>query len=140
MSEQPELVLLTMTVNAEGGERLRLDPADSGLLAGPVVIKEGVQYSLGLEFRVNHGDTSGVRYIQVVKRAGTTVDKLEEDLGSYGPSPDGSPYKKELAPEEAPTGLQARSGTYKVRSRIIGDDGTVYADFEWSYKLAKDWQ
>lgn len=25
-------------------------------------------------------------------------------------------------------------------TRIAGDDGTVYVDFEWSYKLAKDWQ
>ncbi|ROQ93720.1 RHO protein GDP dissociation inhibitor [Streptomyces sp. 2132.2] len=140
MSEQSGIVLLAITVNAEGGERLRLAPADSGLLSNPVVIKEGVQYSLGLEFRVNHGDTAGVRCAQVVKRANVTVDKLEEVLGSYGPSPDEDPYKKELAAQEAPTGLQARSGSYKVRSRIIADDATVYADFEWSYKLAKDWQ
>ncbi|KOU36482.1 hypothetical protein [Streptomyces sp. WM6378] len=140
MSEEPEFVLLALTVSSEGRERRRLDPADGRLAAGPVVIKEGVEYSLGLEFRVNHGDTSGMRYIHVVKRAGITVDKLEAVLGSYGPSPDGSPCKKELPAEEAPTGLQARSGTYSVRSRVIGDEGTVDVDFEWSYKLAKDWQ
>ncbi|MGW1074978.1 hypothetical protein [Streptomyces sp. NPDC002537] len=138
MSEEPKLVLLALTVSSEGRERRRLDLADGRLLAGPVVIK-GMEYSLGLEFRVNYGDTSGMRYIHAVKRAGTTVDKLEDMLGSYGPSPDGSPYKKELPAEEAATGLQARSGAYNVRSRIVGDDGTAYADFEWSYKLAKDW-
>lgn len=140
MSEQAELVLLAVTVHAEGSERLRLNPADTALPAGPVVIKEGARYSLCLEFRVDRGDTAGVRYTQVVKRANVTVDKAEEVLGAYGPSPEGSPYRKELAQDEAPTGLQARSGTYKVRSRIVGDDATVYADFEWSYKLGKDWQ
>ncbi|MEU2870491.1 hypothetical protein ABZ769_14995 [Streptomyces olivoreticuli] len=140
MSEEPKLVLLALTVSSEGRERLRLDPADSRLTANPVVIKEGVEYNLGLEFRVIHGDTSGVRYTHVVKRAGAKVDKLEEALGSYAPSPDASPYKKALSAEEAPSGLTARSGSYHVRSRVIDDDGTVYADFEWAYKLAKDWQ
>ena len=51
----------------------------------------------------------------------------------------------------------ARSGTYSVRSRVVDDDGGVYSgtmvslserepvetdlfvDFEWSFKLAKEW-
>lgn len=38
--------------------------------------------------------------------------------------------------EEAPSGMLAR-GTYNVRSRVVDDDGTVYADFAWSFALAK---
>lgn len=39
----------------------------------------------------------------------------------------------------SPTGMLARSGSYAVRSRVIDDDGKVYADFEWTFKLAKEW-
>lgn len=55
------------------------------------------------------------------------VDKLEQMLGSYGPSPDGKPYIKNFDPEESPSGMLARSGTYNVRSRVIDDDGEIYA-------------
>jgi Rho GDP-dissociation inhibitor len=37
------------------------------------------------------------------------------------------------------TGMLARSGTYNVKSRVVDDDGEVYADWEWSFKLAKEW-
>ncbi|KOV17638.1 hypothetical protein ADK60_27235 [Streptomyces sp. XY431] len=140
MSEEPKFVLLALTVSSEGSERLRLDPADTGLLTNPVVFKEGAEYSLGVEFRVNPGDISRYTYVHLVKRAGVKVDKLEGTLGSYGPSPEGRPYKKELTTEEMPEGVLARSGTYAVQSRILDDDGTVYADFKWSYKIAADWR
>jgi Rho GDP-dissociation inhibitor len=85
------------------------------------------------------------------------VDKLEQMLGSYGPSPDGQPYTKNFEAEESPSGMLARSGTYSVRSRVIDDDGEIYAgasilldahsgllkvasDWEWSFKLAKEWE
>ena len=55
------------------------------------------------------------------------MDKLEQMLGSYGPSPDGKPYTKVFDPEESPSGMLARSGTYAVRSRVLDDDGEVYA-------------
>jgi hypothetical protein len=55
------------------------------------------------------------------------VDKLEQMLGSYGPSPKGEPYTKNFDPEESPSGMLARSGSYNVRSRVIDDDGEVFA-------------
>ena len=51
------------------------------------------------------------------------VDKMEQMLGSYGPSPEGRPYTKDFDPEESPSGMLARSGTYNVRSRVVDDDG-----------------
>ncbi len=56
------------------------------------------------------------------------MDKTEEMLGSYGPSP--NPYEKKFLPEEAPSGMMAR-GTYNVRSRFIDDDGNCHLDFQW---------
>ncbi len=54
------------------------------------------------------------------------VDKLEQMLGSYGPSQTGEPYKKDFDADESPSGMIARSGTYNVRSRVIDDDNVVY--------------
>ncbi|BEJ14056.1 hypothetical protein CspHIS471_0312300 [Cutaneotrichosporon sp. HIS471] len=104
----------------------------------PVTIKEGVEYSVGITFVVENEIVSGLRFLQVVKRAGVTVDKTEAMLGSYGPQP--APYTKIFASEESPTGMLARSGSYAVRTRIIDDDGNKWLDdFEWSFKLGKEW-
>ena len=55
------------------------------------------------------------------------VDKMEQMLGSYGVNPSGEPYVKNFDPEESPSGMLARSGSYSVRSRVVDDDGEVYA-------------
>jgi hypothetical protein len=52
---------------------------------------------------------------------------MEQMLGSYGPSPNGQAYTKNFEPEESPSGMIARSGTYHVRSRVVDDDGEMYA-------------
>lgn len=89
--------------------------------------------------------------------------------GSFGPSKDGAPHTVNFPPEESPSGVIARTGTYNVRSRITDDDKEVYAgkhcltlsfshtpsfsliirliiigspsflDFAWSFKLTKEW-
>ncbi|KAJ3808791.1 immunoglobulin E-set [Lentinula lateritia] len=136
------LELVSSTLPA--GKAISLDLSEPTKIAAetkknPVVIKEGVEYNVRIRFRVNHSIISGVRYIQVVKRAGVKVDKMEQMLGSYGPSPNSEPYVKNFDPEESPSGMIARSGTYNVRSRVVDDDGEVYADWEWQFKLAKEW-
>ena len=52
---------------------------------------------------------------------------MEQMLGSYGPHPKGEAYIKNFDPEESPSGMLARSGTYQVRSRVVDDDGEVFA-------------
>jgi len=140
----PQVTVLSLFLeSATLTQPLSLDltnPAEvAALKEHPIKIKEGVDYNVGITFKVNHGITSGVRYIQVVKRGGIKVDKLEQMLGSYATPPDGSPYTKKFPEEESPSGMIARSGTYNVRSRVMDDDGQVYIDFEWSFKLSKEW-
>ena len=53
------------------------------------------------------------------------VDKLDQMLGSYGFNE--TPYSKDFDSEESPSGMLARSGTYSVQSRVVDDDGEVYA-------------
>ena len=59
------------------------------------------------------------------------MDKLEQMLGSYAPHPEGKEYTKQFEPDESPSGMIARSGTYNVRSRVIDDDGEIYAGKYW---------
>lgn len=60
-------------------------------------------------------------------------------LGSYGPSPKGEAYTKNFDPEESPSGMIARSGQYSVKSRVVDDDGEVYAGMEHdSYHAISD--
>eukprot|EP00920_Eleutheroschizon_duboscqi_P022736 GHVT01055422.1.p1 GENE.GHVT01055422.1~~GHVT01055422.1.p1 ORF type:complete len:207 (-),score=15.21 GHVT01055422.1:264-884(-) len=103
----------------------------------PITIKEGIEYSVEIAFKVEGGVVSGVKYLQIVKRAGLKVDKLESMIGSYGPSND--LHVKRFVSEESPSGMLARSGTYLAQSRVIDDDGVVWADFEWSFKIGKEW-
>ncbi|KAF8665583.1 hypothetical protein AX16_000041 [Volvariella volvacea WC 439] len=142
----PKVTVLTLELDSPTlppGKRIVVDLTNKDQLAdtkkNPIIIKEGVEYNVRITFKVNHSIISGVRYIQLVKRAGVKVDKLEEMLGSYGPHPEGKPYTKNFDPEESPSGMIARSGSYNVRSRVVDDDGEVYADWEWSFKLAKEW-
>lgn len=58
-------------------------------------------------------------------------------LGSYGPHPQGKAYTKDFSPEESPSGMIARSGTFGVRSRVIDDDGEVYAGM---FNLSQIWR
>ncbi|OSD04388.1 rho GDP-dissociation inhibitor [Trametes coccinea BRFM310] len=145
-AEGPKVTLLTLELvspTLPPGRHLVMNLQDraglENLKKHPITIKEGVEYNVRMTFRVNHSIISGVRYIQVVKRAGITVDKMEQMLGSYGPHPKGEPYTKNFDTEESPSGMLARSGTYQVRSRVVDDDGEVFADWEWSFKLGKDW-
>ncbi|KZP24529.1 E set domain-containing protein [Athelia psychrophila] len=138
----PKVTVLTLELTSPtlpAGKKLAFDVAKPQSKSDPFIIKEGVEYNVQIAFKVNHSIISGVRYIQIVKRAGVRVDKLEQMLGSYGPTPEGKPYTKVFDPEESPSGMLARSGTYNVRSRVLDDDGEVYADWEWSFKLAKEW-
>ncbi|MGW8887597.1 hypothetical protein [Streptomyces sp. NPDC055749] len=134
-----KVTLLSLSVNSESlpeGKTITLDPA-TFVKSQPVTIKEGVEWNVVATFRVDEAIVSGLRYVHVVKRAGVKVDKLEAMFGSYGPSADS--YMKQLETEESPSGAVARAGNYSVRSRLTDDDGTVFADFEWSYKVAKEW-
>ncbi|KIM68674.1 hypothetical protein SCLCIDRAFT_1208870 [Scleroderma citrinum Foug A] len=142
----PKVSVLTLELASPTlppGKQLSIDLNDPKQIAetkkNPIIIKEGVEYNVRITFKVNHSIISGVRYIHIVKRAGLKVDKLEQMLGSYGPNPTGEPYIKNFDPEESPSGIIARSGSYNVRSRVVDDDGEVYADWEWSFKLAKEW-
>ncbi|THH33656.1 hypothetical protein EUX98_g529 [Antrodiella citrinella] len=143
----PQVTVFTLelaSATLPSGKVLKMNIQDPASLANikkhPFVIKENIEYNVRISFKVNHGICSGVRYMQVVKRSGVRVDKMEQMLGSYSVHPQGEAYIKNFEPEESPSGMLARTGTYHVRSCVLDDDGHVYADWDWSFKLAKEWE
>ncbi|KAJ3793214.1 immunoglobulin E-set [Lentinula aff. detonsa] len=74
----PKVTVLTLELVSStlpAGKTISIDLSDPAKVAAetkknPVVIKEGIEYNVRIKFRVNHSIISGVRYIQVVKRAG----------------------------------------------------------------------
>ncbi|KAJ7368173.1 rho GDP-dissociation inhibitor [Mycena albidolilacea] len=147
----PKVTVLTLELHSDtlpAGKHIEFRVDDAARLEEirktPIVIKEGIKYNVIIKFKVNHSIISGVRYIQAVSRVVTKstkipVDKLDQMLGSYGPHPKGEAYSKTFPEETSPSGMLARSGTYVVKSRVVDDDGEVYAEWAWSFKLAKEW-
>jgi len=80
--------------------------------------------SSDLASKVNN---KAIRTCSRIKFLILAVDKLEQMLGSYGPSATGEPYIKNFDSEESPSGMMARTGSYNVKSRVVDDDGEVYA-------------
>ncbi|RVD84434.1 uncharacterized protein DFL_006183 [Arthrobotrys flagrans] len=137
------VVIEKLSLKVEGRPDIEVDFAKTELAtlkSTPFVIKEKAEYRIYIQFRVQHDVISGLKYIQVVKRKGITVDKTEEMLGSYGPNNQKIPfYSKTLPIEVAPDGLLSR-GTYNARSRFTDDDKKVHLEFDWVIEIKKDWQ
>ncbi|GJJ07737.1 hypothetical protein Clacol_001942 [Clathrus columnatus] len=136
----PKITVLTLFLESDTlppGKTLSLDPNDTPLNWKST--RKSLSVLKKVSSTVNHTIATGIRYIQVVKRAGIKLDKFEQMLGSFAPAADGKPYVKPFDPEESPSGILARSGTYSVRSRVIDDDNNIYCDFEWAFKITKEW-
>ncbi|XP_049600134.1 rho GDP-dissociation inhibitor 1 [Syngnathus scovelli] len=104
----------------------------------PFVLKEGVEYKIKVNFKVNKEIVSGLKYTQQSFRKGVRVDKSDYMVGSYGPRPD-KEYEFLTTLEEAPKGMMAR-GTYNIKSKFTDDDKHDHLSWEWSLAIKKDWK
>ncbi|XP_048847241.1 rho GDP-dissociation inhibitor 1-like isoform X2 [Brienomyrus brachyistius] len=100
------------------------------------VLKEGVEYRIKINFKVNREIVSGLKYIQETFRKGVKIDKSAYMVGSYGPRP--AEYEFLTPLEEAPKGMLAR-GTYNIKSHFSDDDKHDHLSWEWTLNIKKDW-
>ncbi|XP_034043740.1 rho GDP-dissociation inhibitor 1-like [Thalassophryne amazonica] len=101
-----------------------------------IVLKEGVEYRIKINFKVNKEIVSGLRYLQQTTRKGVRVDNSKYMVGSYGPRD--SEYEYLTPVEEAPKGRLAR-GTYMIKSKFTDDDDHDHLSWTWNLKITKDW-
>ncbi|XP_034566806.1 rho GDP-dissociation inhibitor 1 [Notolabrus celidotus] len=109
-----------------------------GFKKKPFVLKEGVDYRIKINFKVNKEIVSGLKYNQTTFRKGVKVDRSDYMVGSYGPRPK-EEYEFLTTMEEAPKGMLAR-GTYNIKSKFTDDDKHDHLSWEWSLTIKKDWK
>ena len=103
----------------------------------PFIIKEGCQYRIKIEFKIQNEVVSGLRYVDAVYRKGVRVERNNFMLGSYGPKAETQVAQTPW--QEMPSGMLAR-GHYKVKSKFIDDDGESHLAWEWTFDLKKKWE
>eukprot|EP00056_Hartaetosiga_gracilis_P021611 m.25121 g.25121 ORF g.25121 m.25121 type:complete len:188 (+) comp9175_c0_seq1:225-788(+) len=100
------------------------------------VIKQGSQFRLKIDFKVQHEVVAGLKYVDAIYRKGIRMMRNNYMLGSYGPKAE---TQTALTPwDEMPSGMLAR-GHYTVKSKFIDDDKEEHLAWEWSFDLKKDW-
>ncbi|XP_023646442.1 rho GDP-dissociation inhibitor 1 [Paramormyrops kingsleyae] len=101
------------------------------------VLKEGVEYKIKINFKVNKEIVSGLKYVQQTFRKGVKIDKSDYMVGSYGPRD--TEYEFLTPMEEAPKGMLTR-GTYNIKSKFTDDDKHDHLSWEWNLNIKKDWK
>ncbi|NP_001229584.1 rho GDP dissociation inhibitor (GDI) isoform X1 [Strongylocentrotus purpuratus] len=128
-----------MIFHVEGREDIVLDLTGdlAKLKEHPITIKEGIEYRIVIEFRVQREIVAGLRYFQTTSRKGIKVDKSSLMVGSYGPKTE--PHLYQTPNEEAPSGMISR-GHYTVKSKFTDDDKTSILEWDWAFDIKKDWK
>lgn len=101
------------------------------------MIKEGISYTIRIDFIVQREIVHGLKYVQKTYRLGLPVDKMVQMVGSYPPKLEIQSYL--TPPEDAPSGTFAR-GSYSVHSLFTDDDNHQHLKWEWTFEIKKDWK
>ncbi|XP_029294125.1 rho GDP-dissociation inhibitor 1 isoform X2 [Cottoperca gobio] len=136
----PNVQVMRMTLlceTAPGPLILDLQGDLENFKKNPFVLKEGVEYRIKINFKVNKEIVSGLKYTQQTFRKGIKVDKSDYMVGSYGPRPE-EEYEFLTTMEESPKGMIAR-GTYNIKSKFTDDDKHDHLSWDWSLTIKKDW-
>lgn len=136
--DKRKVVILAMTLAIQGQDPVVVELEN--LAPGQKIsfqIKEKSIYQLRIKFKVQHEIITGLKYLQGVKKAGITVDKMVEPMGSFAPCTDEKPFYERVFEEvEAPSGFLAR-GNYNAVSRFIDDDKVCHLEVPWSFQITK---
>jgi len=104
-------------------------------------MKEGCQYKTRVTFRVQHNVVLGLQ-IQNAVYALAGAKKIAEDVEMLGTYPPKNEFQAVDLPKsgwnDCPSGHMYR-GDYKAKMKFIDDDTKVHLLFEYTLKIAKDW-
>ncbi|XP_020382599.1 rho GDP-dissociation inhibitor 3 [Rhincodon typus] len=102
-----------------------------------LVLKEGAEYRLKINFKVNREIVSGLKYVHFTCKGRLQASKDTYMVGSYGPRADEYEFISPI--EEAPKGIMVR-GMYTMKSHITDDDKSDHLHWEWKLNIKKDWK
>ncbi|XP_060076500.1 probable rho GDP-dissociation inhibitor [Ylistrum balloti] len=136
--DNPNKVLinkLELHVEGKPEENISMDLKDLESLKNTTFeVVEDSKYKIVVLFHVQREIVTGLKYKQVAKRKGLTVETKNIMIGSYGPAENEQCYTSSV--EEAPKGMLAR-GVYNMKSTFIDDDKHEYLKFEWKLEIVK---
>jgi len=102
----------------------------------PLVIKEGSEYKMKIQFRVQHDAVAGFKVENTVSKVGKEVKDVEM-LGSFAPSEE---WKSLELPRqgynEAPSGMLF-TGDYSAVMKFTDDDKNQHLVVKYAIKIAK---
>ena len=128
-----------IVVDLDAPSQAELNKKIAVLKGKPFIIKEGAQFRMKVQFRVQHNVLSGLKYLQKISKMGIS-NKSEEMIGSYSPNTEDKPiHEKKFESDTAPSGMIAR-GKYSATSKFVDDDGQTHLAFDWTFEVKKDWQ
>ncbi|GCB65159.1 hypothetical protein scyTo_0011839, partial [Scyliorhinus torazame] len=138
-SRIPNVQVTRLTlVCAAAPEPISMDLAgDLVALKKTFVLKEGVEYRLKINFKVNREIVSGLKYVHYTCKGRLQASKDTYMVGSYGPRADEYEFISPI--EEAPKGMMVR-GMYTMKSHITDDDKSDHLHWEWKLNIKKDWK
>lgn len=135
-SRKVVVISMTLNINGEAPVVINLEDGQTDQKVN-FKIKEKSIYQLSIKFKVQHEIITGLKYLQAVKKAGITVDKIDEPMGSFAPCTNEKPfYEKVFEEVEAPSGFIAR-GNYNAVSKFVDDDKVVHLIVPWSFQITK---
>lgn len=102
-----------------------------------ITLKEGSSYKIKLEFYVQRDIISGLRFVQTLYKGPIRTDKSVYMLGSRAPKGELQEYVSEK--EVTPSGMMAR-GKFSMKAQILDDDKNIYAKWESTLEIAKEWK
>jgi len=101
-------------------------------------LKEGSRYNIEIHFRVQREIVLGLKKLDLIYRKAVRVDKSTEMMGSFAPT-SAKTYTYKFPEQTTPSGILAR-GQYTAKTSFVDDDGTAHVTFEYTFRIAKDWE
>ncbi|KAK7311426.1 hypothetical protein RJT34_09561 [Clitoria ternatea] len=136
-SKDPEVKMLNFIVASPERPDLTLPiPFTNDPKKSLFVLKGGSKCHMKFTFTVSNNIVSGLKYTNIVWKAGVRVDSRKRMLGTFSPRQE--PYTYELEEETTPSSMFAR-GSYAARTKFVDDDGKCYLDVSYYFEIQKNW-
>ncbi|KAG8075791.1 hypothetical protein GUJ93_ZPchr0006g45258 [Zizania palustris] len=137
---EPDVRITSLCIMSPGRPDVSLplpvEPSSSKSKEPWFTLKEGSDYRFKFTFSVSNNIVSGLRYTNIVWKAGIQVDRTKEMLGTFSPQLD--PYNYVTPEETTPSGVFAR-GSYSARTKFVDDDRKCYLEINYAFDIRREW-
>lgn len=135
-NDKRRVIVKDFRVVVAGRPDIILDVNDKSLKDKPYNLKEGSDFKLQLKFWVQHDIVMALKFKNVTSKMGINVAKDDFVVGSFAPQTEEYTWSSVI--QTAPDGWLAR-GNYSAHGKFCDDDGHIFAEFDYAFKLSKDW-